>query len=336
MQNKNIKKVLITGGAGYVGNILVPLLLANHYKIIVYDTLFFYEDTLKKDKNLKIVKGDIRDIELFKTNLENVDAVIHMACISNDPSFELNPDLATSINYTCFEPLVVAAKKAGVKRFIYCSSSSVYGVSESPNVTESHPLVPLTQYNKYKALCEPILFKYQEKDFTCVTLRPATICGYSPRCRLDLTVNILTNHAFNNNKIIVFGGNQKRPNLHVKDMAEAYKLFLEAPIEKISGEIFNIGYQNYSVNEIANIVKNSLEKFENRNNIVIEKISSDDDRSYQINSDKIFNVLGYKPKRTLEDAVYDLCQAFKQGKLPDSLNAKKYINVKTMKSKNIE
>ena len=195
--------------------------------------------------------------------------------------------------------------------------------------------MPLTQYNKFKALCEPILFKHQDKDFICVTLRPATICGYSPRCRLDLTVNILTNHAFNNNKIIVFGGDQKRPNLHVKDMAEAYKLILEASTDKVSGEIFNIGYQNYSVNEIANIVKTSIEKFESRNNIIIEKVPTDDNRSYQINSDKIFNVLGYKPKRTLENAVYDLCEAFKQGKLPNSLTDKKYFNVKTMKSKNI-
>ena len=335
MQINNIKTVLITGGAGYVGNVLVPLLLANDYNIIVYDTLFFYEDTLIKNKKLKIVQGDIRDINLFKANLENVDAVIHMACISNDPSFELDPNLSTSINFTCFEPLVIASKEAGVKRFIYCSSSSVYGVSESPNVTETHPLVPLTQYNKFKALCEPLLFKHQDKNFICVTIRPATICGYSPRCRLDLTVNILTNHAFHNNKILVFGGTQKRPNLHVKDMAEAYKIFLEAPDDKIAGEIFNIGYENYSVDEIANIVKNSLEKFENRKNIIIEKVSSDDNRSYQINSEKIYKVLGYKPRRTLEDAVFDLCKAFNKGYLPNSLTDDKYINVKVMKNKSI-
>ena len=331
----NIRTVLITGGAGYVGNVLVPLLIANNYNIIVYDTLFFYENTLKENKKLKIVKGDIRDIDTFKANLKNVDAVIHMACISNDPSFELDSNLSTSINFTCFEPLVIASKEAGVKRFIYCSSSSVYGVSDTPNVTETHPLVPLTQYNKYKALCEPLLFKHQDKNFICVTIRPATVCGYSPRCRLDLTVNILTNHAFNNNKILVFGGSQKRPNLHVKDMAEAYKVLLEADDAKIAGEIFNIGYENYSVEEIANIVKASLEKFENRKNITIEKVASDDNRSYQINSEKIFKVLGFKPKRSLEDAVYDLCEAFNKGYLPNSLTDDKYINVKVMKNKNI-
>jgi len=333
---ESINTVLVTGGAGYVGNVLVPLLLKGNYKVIVYDAMFFDEGTLPKTKNLTIIKGDIRDISLFRATVKNVDAVIHMACISNDPSFELDPDLSTSINYSCFEPLVIASKEAGVKRFIYCSSSSVYGVSESPNVTEEHPLVPLTQYNKYKAMCEPILFKHQDENFLCVTLRPATICGYSPRCRLDLTVNILTNHAFNNNKILVFGGTQKRPNLHIKDMADAYKLFLEAPENKISGEIFNIGYQNYSVNEIAEIVSNSLNKFENRNNIIIEKVPSDDNRSYQINSDKIYNVLGYKPIRSLEDAVYDLCIAFKKGKLPNSLTDDRYMNVAVMKNKNIK
>ena len=335
MKLENINRVLITGGAGYVGNVLVPLLISSGYKVTVFDSMFFYEGTLPDSNNLIIVKGDIRNIELFTSCLENIDAVIHMACISNDPSFELDPELSKSINYTCFEPLVKASKIAGVKRFIYCSSSSVYGISDSPDVKENHPLVPLTQYNKYKALCEPILFKYHDNNFTCVTLRPATICGYSPRCRLDLTVNILTNNAFNNNKILVFGGDQKRPNLHVKDMAEVYKLFLEAPIDKIAGEIFNIGYQNYSVNEIADIICKTLKKFENRDNIIVEKVSSDDNRSYQINSEKIYKVLRYKPKRSLEDAVFDLCEAFKSGKLPNSLSDDKYMNVKVMKKKNI-
>lgn len=337
MKLKSIDTVLVTGGAGYVGNVMVPLLLSKGYKVIVYDAMFFDEGTLPvNNKDLKIIEGDIRNIDLFKSSLVGVDAVIHMACISNDPSFELNPELSKSINYDCFESLVIAAKEAKVKRFIYCSSSSVYGVSETPDVTEDHPLVPLTQYNEYKALCEPLLFKHQTRNFTCVTLRPATICGYSPRCRLDLTVNILTNHAYNNNKILVFGGDQKRPNLHIEDMADAYQLFLEVPEEKIAGEIFNIGYQNYSVNEIAYIIKNSIEKFENKNSISIEKVKSDDNRSYQINSDKIYKVLGYKPKRSIEDAVYDLCQAFRNDQLPNSMKDEKYMNVKVMKQKEVK
>ena len=153
--------------------------------------------------------------------LKGIDAVINLACISNDASFELDEKLSTSINLDAFEPMVVAAKKAGVKRFIYASSSSVYGVSDAPDVTEDHPLVPLTLYNKYKGMCEPLLFKHQSPDFVCVTIRPATLCGYAPRQRLDLSVNILTNHAINNGKITVFGGSQKRPNLHIQDMVRS-------------------------------------------------------------------------------------------------------------------
>ncbi len=145
-----------------------------------------------------------------------------MACISNDPSFDLDPSLSRTINYECFEPLVETGKKAGVQRFIYVSSSSVYGVSDAPDVTEEHPLVPLTDYNKYKGLCEPLLLRYQAPDFTTVIIRPATVCGYSPRMRFDLTVNILTNHAVNKGVITVFGGDQKRPNIHIDDICELY------------------------------------------------------------------------------------------------------------------
>ena len=153
--------------------------------------------------------------------------MLHLACISNDASFELDENLSTSINYDCFEPMVIAAKKAGVKRFVYCSSSSVYGVSDSPDVTEDHPLVPLTLYNKFKGMCEPLLWKHKADDFTGVVIRPATVCGYSPRTRLDLSVNILTNHAVNKGMITVFGGNQMRPNLHIEDMVDAYQLMLD-------------------------------------------------------------------------------------------------------------
>ena len=159
--------------------------------------------------------------------LAGQDAVLHLACISNDASFELDEKLSETINYDCFEPMVIAAKKAGVKRFVYCSSSSVYGVSDSPDVTEDHPLVPLTLYNKFKGMCEPMLWKHKADDFTCVVIRPATVCGYSPRTRLDLSVNILTNHAVNKGTITVFGGNQMRPNLHVEDMVDAYLLMLD-------------------------------------------------------------------------------------------------------------
>ena len=188
------RSVLVTGGAGYVGSLLTPQLLDLGYRVTVYDIMYFGEDFLPKNNpDLKVVEGDIRDIGKLSDALKGVEVVINLACISNDASFELDEKLSTSINLDAFEPLVIAAKQAGVKRFIYASSSSVYGVSDAPEVTEEHPLVPLTLYNKYKGLCEPRLFKHQSPGFVCVTIRPATLCGYAPRQRLDLSVNILTN-----------------------------------------------------------------------------------------------------------------------------------------------
>src|SRR5262247_3577926 len=241
-----MQNVLITGGAGYVGHLLTPRLLSEGYHVTVYDQLYF-GCRLPNSPDLNVIQGDIRDTAKLAEALVGQDAVLHLACISNDASFELDERLSESINYDCFEPLVVAANKKGVKRFVYCSSSSVYGVSESPDVTEEHPLVPLTLYNKYKAMCEPLLFKHQSPDFVCVTIRPATVCGYSPRMRLDLSVNILTNHAVNAGKITVFGGQQKRPNLHIQDMCDLYKLLLQVDDAKIAGETFNAGYQNETI-----------------------------------------------------------------------------------------
>src|SRR5205814_761659 len=184
----------------------------------------------------------------------------HMACISNDPSFDLDPSLSRTINYECFEPMVKASREAEVERFVYVSSSSVYGVSDAPDVTEEHPLVPLTDYNKYKGLCEPILLKYQSPDFTTVIIRPATVCGYSPRQRLDLTVNILTNLAVNNRKITIFGGAQKRPNIHIDDITDLYVELLEIPPEKIAGKTFNAGYQNFTVSELGEMVRSVVSR----------------------------------------------------------------------------
>ena len=216
MDKVAIKTVLVTGGAGYVGAVLVPRLLAEGYRVKVLDLYIYNENifgAIKNNPALEQFMGDIRDQNLLKEVLPGCDAVIHLACISNDPSFELNPGLSRSINYDAFAPLVQMSKENGVARFVYASTSSVYGVSESPEVTEDHPLVPLTDYNKYKALCEPVLLERQSEDFTPVIIRPATICGYSSRQRFDLTVNILTNHAVNKGKITVFGGAQQRPNI---------------------------------------------------------------------------------------------------------------------------
>ena len=324
-------KVLITGGAGYVGHVLTPRLLAAGYEVTVYDSLFF-GCRLPNDPKLRVIKGDIRDRAKLATALEGQDTVLHLACISNDASFELDEKLSETINYDAFEPLVGAAKKAGVKRFVYCSSSSVYGVSNSPQVTEDHPLVPLTLYNKFKGLCEPILWKYKSDDFTSVVIRPATVCGYSPRTRLDLSVNILTNHAFNKGTITVFGGTQMRPNLHIEDMVDAYHLMLTAPHEKIHGEVFNIGYENHSIADIAKMVKKVIaEDMPEKGEIGIVTTPSDDNRSYHVNSDKIHRILGYRPRRTIEDAVRDLVRAFRNHLLDESFENDWYYNVRTMK-----
>lgn len=327
------KRIFVTGGTGYVGSLLVPQLLDIGYKVTVYDTMYFGDNFLPKgNPNLVLVKGDIRDTARLAGALKNSEVVISLGCISNDASFELDEKLSTSINLDAFEPMVIAAKRVGVKRFIYASSSSVYGVSDSPDVTEDHPLVPLTLYNKYKGMCEPLLFKHQSPDFTCVTIRPATLCGYAPRQRLDLSVNILTNHAINKNMITVFGGTQKRPNLHIQDMVDLYKLLLSVPDEKIAGQTFNAGFQNMSIMEIAQTAKRIVEEmYPAKGNIPIVTTTTDDNRSYHVNSDKIQRVLGFKPKLTVEDAIRDLCVAFKAGKLPNSLDDTFYFNVRRLK-----
>lgn len=255
------QNILVTGGAGYCGSVLTPQLLDMGYQVTVYDILYYGKDFLPLEHpNLTVVQGDIRDTAKLAEHLQGIEAVLHLACISNDASFVLDEALSTSVNLDAFEPMVVAAKNAGVNRFIYASTSSVYGVSNEPDVTEEHPMVPLTLYNEYKGLCEPLLFKHTDESFVGVAYRPATVCGYGPRQRLDVSVNILTNHAVNKGKITVFGGSQLRPNLHIQDYVDLCKLLLEAPDEKIADGIFNCGYQNMSIMDIALVVKRSLNR----------------------------------------------------------------------------
>lgn len=322
-------RILITGGAGYVGSVLTPRLLQSGHEVVVYDMMFF-GNHLPNWKGLTVVRGDVRDTANLALAMKDCDAVLHLACISNDPSFELDESLSRTMNYECFEPMVVAAKQAGVKRFVYCSTSSVYGISDSPNVTEDHPLVPITLYNTYKGKCEPLLFKHQSDDFTCVTIRPSTVCGYSPRMRFDLAVNILTNLAISNGVITVFGGQQMRPNIHIEDMVDVYELMLSAPKDKVAGQTFNVGQKNYSIMDLAKIVQDVVDE-QGWERPSIEVVSSIDKRSYQVSSEKIKAVLGYVPKRTVQDAVRDLCLAFKAAKFPNSTTDECYFNVKQMR-----
>tara|TARA_B100000902_G_C27280411_1_gene901404 strand:- start:554 stop:1561 length:1008 start_codon:yes stop_codon:yes gene_type:complete len=330
------KKIFITGGAGYVGTCLVPNLLSKNYEVTVYDTMYYTDKYLpKENKNLDIIKGDIRDEKKLYESCKNHDVFVNLACISNDTSFALDERLSTSINLDAFEPMVIAAKKAGINRFIYASSSSVYGISDQKDVKEDHPLVPLTLYNKYKGMCEPRLLNQTDKNFEGVIFRPATVCGYAPRQRFDLSVNILTNFAINKGFIKVFGGDQLRPNLHIVDYSDAVELLIKSETEKIKNEIFNVGYQNLSIYQIAKLVKKVVEtQFSEKKNIDIIKESSDDNRSYHINSDKIKEKLNFIPKRTIENAVEDLCEAFRQNKFKNTFSEDIYFNINRMKNIN--
>jgi len=328
-----VKKIVIFGGGGYCASLLVPQLLNEGWDVRVFDTFWYGTEHFPKSAHLELVKGDVRDLNAVKEALKGRDHVLHLACISNDASFELDENLSTSVNLDSFEPLVIAAKEAGAKRFVFASSSSVYGVSDSPDVTEDHPLIPLTLYNKYKGMCEPLLLKHTDDNFIGVVFRPATVCGYAPRLRLDLSVNILTNFAVNKGKIMVFGGNQLRPNLHVQDYADLCKLLLTAPADKVANQVFNCGFQNMSIMDIAKTVKKVVEEFfPDRGSLPIEVTESNDNRSYHINSDKIKRVLGFAPTHSIEDAVRGLCQAFQDGKIPKSFDDDKYFNVRTMKA----
>ena len=326
-----MKKIFITGGAGYVGSVLTPYLLSKGFKVTVLDLMIYGSSVLSKNKNLTIVKGDIRDENLINKVLPNHDAVIHLACISNDPSFELNPKLGKSINLDAFEPLVKISKKNLIKRFIYASSSSVYGIKKEKDVDELKSLEPLTDYSRFKAECEKILLKYESSDFTTTVIRPATVCGYGPRQRLDVVVNILTNLAYHKRKILVLGGNQLRPNIHIIDMARVYETLLTKDKDLISGQIFNAGYENQKVIDLAGIVKKVI-----GNDVKIEIQRSNDNRSYHISSNKIKKVLNFSTERTIEDAVKDLKNAFDQGLLKDTLTNDSYFNIKKMNSINLK
>jgi nucleoside-diphosphate-sugar epimerase len=329
MDNR-LKRVMVTGGAGYVGTSLVPKLPDAGYAVSVLD-LYLYGDDLFGDfrgnPRLREVRGDLRDPGSVARALEGCDAVIHLACISNDPSFDLDPELGKSINFDCFRPLVRAGKDAGIKRFIYASSSSVYGIKTESNVTEDLPRQPLTDYSKFKAMCEDVLDEEREPGFATVIIRPATVCGYAPRLRLDLTVNILTNLAITYSRITIFGGQQLRPNLHIEDMTDLYLSLLEADDTEVDGKVWNAGYHNLTVREIAEMVRERI-----GDGIDIVVTPTDDHRSYRVSSERILREFGFSAKRSVSDAILDLKSAFAAGRVPNSMTDDRYYNIRRMQS----
>lgn len=328
-------KIFITGGAGYIGSRMVDHFINLGNFVTVYDTCYFGESHLPHShKAFNLVKGDIRDIDKLNSNCAGHDIFIHLACISNDASFELDEKLSKSINFDCFEDIVVTAKKNKLKKFIYASSSSVYGVSNQKNVTEEHELVPLTLYNKYKGLCEPLLKKHTTNDFIGVIFRPATVCGYSKRMRFDLSVNILTNHGFTNNKIKVFGGSQLRPNLHIQDYIDFVELLINSEPSIIQNETFNVGYENLSILDIAKKVKTTLENNFNKNGVKVLIEPSDDIRSYHIDSSKSKSILGFIPKFDVNFAINELCAKIQKKEFADTFDTK-YFNVKHLLANNV-
>ncbi|MDD4952510.1 MAG: NAD-dependent epimerase/dehydratase family protein [Desulfovibrionaceae bacterium] len=325
--------VLVTGGAGYVGSALVPRLLDLGYKVRVLDLYIYGDKALEAVRNhpgLTEIKGDLRDRALVENSAKGCDAVIHLACISNDPSFELDPSLGRSINYDAFLDLVEVSKKAGVRRFVYASSSSVYGIKDEPEVTEDLSLDPLTDYSKYKAMCEQVLLNEAASGFVPLVIRPSTVCGYAPRLRLDVVVNILTNHAYHNRKIKLFGGEQLRPNIHITDMAEIYVKSLEWEDALINGKIYNAGYMNHKVKDLGEIVRRTV-----GGDIDVEVVPTNDNRSYHVSSEKIATELGFEPRYSIEDAVKGLVRAFDAGLAPNSMTDPVYFNIKKMQEINL-
>tara|TARA_A100001015_G_scaffold312981_1_gene419209 strand:+ start:670 stop:1662 length:993 start_codon:yes stop_codon:yes gene_type:complete len=325
-----MKNILVLGGGGYVGCNLVRKLISQGHNVVVYDLFLYKEDVFAEYRNntkLKLIKADIRNINKIESVMENINIIIHLACISNDPSYELNPELGKDINFTCFPKLINKIKNFKIEQFIYASSSSVYGVKKELSVTEDLKAEPITDYSKFKLECENILLNH-EGNFLKTIIRPATVCGYSERQRLDVIVNILTNHAFFNKKIIIHGGEQLRPNIHIDDMADSY-LHVINNARKSNNEIFNVGDENYSVNELAEMVNKACPDAE----LIKEKVL--DQRSYKISSEKIYNKIGFKTKKTIAHAIEDLVNAFAKEKLVNTFENDEFYNLKVIQ-KNIK
>jgi len=310
-------RILVTGGCGYKGHVLIPKLLDRGYEVTAYDTQWF-GDFLQPHANLKVVKGDVRYIE--EIPLDGVDCIIHLASIANDPCGDLNPALTWEVSALATMQLADKAKRKGVKKFIYASSGSVYGIKEEEDVTEDLELKPISEYNKTKMVSERVLLSYQD-DMVIQIIRPATVCGYSPRMRLDVSVNLLTMHALSKGKITVFGGKQVRPNIHIDDLTDLYLHLIDHP--EITG-IYNAGFENISILDIAKLVTKHLP-------VEIEVTESNDPRSYRVNSDKIL-ATGFKPNKTVEDAIIEVIEKYNSGILKDE---ERFYNLRWMQSNSL-
>jgi nucleoside-diphosphate-sugar epimerase len=327
----NGRKVLIVGGGGYVGAELQEHLLAEGFTVRVLDVFWYSDGVLDQsgvadDRRIEYVKADIRDENCLRSALVGISDCIHLACISNDPSYELDPALSRSINFDAFGTFLRAANASQLKRLIYASSSSVYGVKEEPNVTEDLTCEPRTDYSRFKVACEEMLFADCREDIEFSIIRPSTVCGVSRRQRFDLVVNILTINALSKGRIGVDGGDQYRPNLHIKDMVKAYSVLLNAPGNKIDREVFNVAGENLKVIEIAELVRELLS-----GQVEIEVLPVVDDRSYRVSGEKILQTLGFAPQFAVRDAVKDIESAFKAGQFGD-ITDEKYFNLRTMKT----
>ncbi|WP_206951865.1 NAD-dependent epimerase/dehydratase family protein [Trinickia acidisoli] len=313
-------KVLVTGGSGYVGARLVPKLLAAGYRVRILDTQFFSNglDRPRDHRHLELVKGDIRNLSVVENALRGVQIVIHLAAVANDPSFNLDPMLSRSINIDCLPNLMRTAKRFGCRRFIYASSASVYGINDQPVVDEKQPCVPVTDYNRYKAEGENILFDLNDSSFETIAVRAATVCGWSPRQRLDLTVNVLTASALARGRITVFGGNQYRPNVHIGDLSRLYTLLVERDsLGALCGRAINVGRENDTVAGIAKQVKSVVDSYFSLN-VPITATLSDDVRSYRLDSGLMQRELGFEFVYTIRDAVLEICERWQSGAFEDS------------------
>ncbi len=297
-------KILVTGGSGFKGSALIPRLLRDGHRVVSVDSNWF-GDNLDDHENLKKINCDIREIE--KIPFKDIDSIIHLANVANDPAVELNPTLSWEVNVLASQQIAEKAVKNGVRKIIYASSGSVYGIKDELKVTEDLSLLPISTYNKTKMVAERVFLSYKDKlDVFCI--RPATVCGFSPRMRLDVSVNMLTFQALKNGKITVFGGEQTRPNIHIKDMVNVYRHFLNS--KNIKSGCYNAGFENISILDIAKMVSEKIDS-----EIIITE--SNDPRSYRQDSSKLVKT-GFKPQYSVSKAIEDIIDAFKSGKLSDS------------------